>query len=158
MRKIALARIDDRLIHGQVVTSWLKHTDANRILIADDKIPSNPLMSRVLRAAAPPNTVVLCYTVAKSIEYIKQDEDPKERLVILVKGPEVYEAMLEAGIEIPTIILGGMVNRADREGFIKNVAVTPEEKDCFRRIVARGTKVLFQRLVNDNPEDIEHLL
>jgi len=158
MKKIALARIDDRLIHGQVVTSWLKHTDANQILIADDKIPGDMLMKRVLTAAAPPNTVVMCKTVDESIEFLKGEEDASERIVILAKGPEVYEKMIDSGIELPMVNLGGMVNRADRDSFLKNVAVTPEEKECFRRLYQKGTKVIFQRTTNDGEEDIEHLL
>lgn len=158
MKEIAFTRIDDRLIHGQVVTNWLKYTNANKIIIADDKIPNDRLMQRVLTAAAPPNTVVKCLTVDQTVEYLNGEPKPNERIFILAKGPEVYERMIDKGISIPRLNLAGMVNKAGREQLIKNVHATPEEKDCFRRIVAKGTKVFFQRLVNDPEEDVEPLL
>ena len=54
MKNIVLIRIDDRLIHGQVVTQWIKDTNGNRILIVDDKLVNDRMMMRILKAAAPP--------------------------------------------------------------------------------------------------------
>ena len=53
MRNIVLTRIDDRLIHGQVVTAWIKQYPINRILIIDDELSQNRLMQRIYKAAAP---------------------------------------------------------------------------------------------------------
>ena len=53
MKNIALARIDDRLIHGQVVTAWIKQYPINKILIIDDELSRNSLMKRIYVAAGP---------------------------------------------------------------------------------------------------------
>ena len=55
MRNIVMARVDERLIHGQVMTSWLKVTDANTVLVVDGPSASNAFLRRILFAAAPKN-------------------------------------------------------------------------------------------------------
>jgi len=53
MSNIALTRIDDRLIHGQVMTSWVKYTKANKIVIVDDGVANDPFMGDILKMAVP---------------------------------------------------------------------------------------------------------
>ena len=53
MKNILVIRIDDRLIHGQVVTAWIKQYPINKILIIDDELSRNKLMERIYKAAAP---------------------------------------------------------------------------------------------------------
>ncbi|MBE6083621.1 MAG: PTS sugar transporter subunit IIB, partial [Tissierellaceae bacterium] len=54
MANIVLTRIDDRLIHGQVMTAWVKQTKATRIIIIDDVVAKDDFMKKVLTMAAPP--------------------------------------------------------------------------------------------------------
>lgn len=65
MKNIVLIRIDDRLIHGQVVTQWIKDTNGNRILIVDDKLVNDRMMMRILKAAAPPGVKVEVMTCGR---------------------------------------------------------------------------------------------
>ena len=53
MGEIVLVRIDDRLIHGQVMTAWVKETGANQIIIVDDEVSKDLFMSEVMKASAP---------------------------------------------------------------------------------------------------------
>ena len=48
MESVKLVRVDDRLVHGQVMTSWLKFTGANKIMVVDDEVATNDLMKTVL--------------------------------------------------------------------------------------------------------------
>ena len=61
MKNIVLTRIDDRLIHGQVVTAWIKQYPINKILIIDDELSQNRLMERIYKAAAPMGVLRLSY-------------------------------------------------------------------------------------------------
>lgn len=62
---IVLVRIDDRLIHGQVMTSWLNYTGANKIMIIDDGVAADPFMKSVLKTCVPAN--VRLATLIKSV-------------------------------------------------------------------------------------------
>ena len=96
MKNIVLIRIDDRLIHGQVVTQWIKDTNGNRILIVDDKLVNDRMMMRILKAAEPPGVKVEVMTVADAETELKQDAVPGENIVILVKVPLVQEDIDES--------------------------------------------------------------
>ena len=68
MKNIVLTRIDDRLIHGQVVTAWIKQYPINKILIIDDELSQNRLMERIYKAAAPMGVEVLIQSVSEAGE------------------------------------------------------------------------------------------
>ena len=108
MRNIILTRIDDRLIHGQVVTAWIRRYPINCILIVDDELSKNRLMERIYKAAAPVGVEVLIKSVQDASEWLLEDEKRGEQILILVKVPNVIEKLLEQGILIEKVILGGM--------------------------------------------------
>ena len=63
---IVLVRIDDRLIHGQVMTSWLNYTSANKIMIIDDEVANDAFMKSVLKTCVPANVKLATFTVEKA--------------------------------------------------------------------------------------------
>lgn len=158
MRNVVLARIDDRLIHGQVVTGWMKVTNGNKIYIVDDKLKQDTMMQMVLKTAAPVGTKVFIQSVEEAVEALKKPEKPNERIVILAKVPQVFEKMLEQGIVLPTIVLGGMGLTAQRQRFYKNVAASSEELECMRRIISHGTEIVYQLVPDEPSKNIKSLL
>ena len=157
MKNMVLIRIDDRLIHGQVVTQWIKDTNGNRILIIDDELVNNRMMQRILKAAAPPGIKVEVMTVDDAVTELKKDAAQGENIVILVKYPEVLERMLDAGISMKKIVLGGMGLTADRKKFNKNVAASEEEVACMKRIVSKGVTMEFQLVPAERAVNVEKL-
>ena len=71
MEQLLLARVDDRLIHGQVMTAWMKLLPAKEILIADDKVAKDPFMTQVLTMAAPAGVKVKVYSVEEAAKALK---------------------------------------------------------------------------------------
>lgn len=156
MKNLVLVRIDDRLIHGQVVTQWMKDTHANKVLIVDDKLPDDALMKRVFKAAAPPGVKCIIKSIADAIPYIQGDpKTDDEAILVLVKFPAVIEALLDAGIPLPKVILGGMGIREDRKVFNRNVAANNDEIECMKRIMAKGSTLVYQLVPSDAPVDVQ---
>ena len=158
MRNVVLIRIDDRLIHGQVVTGWVKKTDCKSILVVDDQVAKDVFMQRVLKAAAPPKMPVEAKSVADASEWLSQEGSAGERILILVKVPETIERMQERGLVFDEVILGGMASKAGRKKFNKNVSASEEEVACMKRIMERGTKMLFQLVPDETPVDVAKLV
>lgn len=148
MKNIAFIRIDDRLIHGQVITAWVKVTKANKIMIVDDLVATDPFISKVLKMAAPPGISVGVYGVESAINYILND-DEKEDLLILAKGPHSILGLIRGGVQIKEVNLGGMGAGAGRKKLYKNISTTHEEKKMFKEIIDLGTDV-FIRIVPDD--------
>lgn len=158
MRNIVLARIDDRLIHGQVVTAWVKTTGANRILIADDALMADSFTQRLLKAAAPPGIVVDILSVTDAAAFLKEECVPGENLIVLTKTPQVMESLWESGAAINKIILGGMGAKPGRNRFNKNISATPEEVESFKRIVKGGIDILYQLVPSERPVNVKKIL
>lgn len=53
MENLVLTRIDDRLIHGQVMTAWIKQKNAVQVVVADDEVAEDEFMINVLEMAVP---------------------------------------------------------------------------------------------------------
>ena len=158
VKNIVLCRIDDRLIHGQVVTSWVKQTSTNLIIIVDDALVNNTLMTKVLRASAPPGITVAIKTTADAISFICDGEKvPGENIMILVKTPQVVEDLIAGGVTLDKVILGGMGNAAGRSKFNRNVSASPDEVACLKRILAK-TPVFYQLVPTESAVNIEKLI
>lgn len=108
MRNVVLTRVDERLIHGQVMTSWLKLCNANVILIIDAGSASNAFLKRILFAAAPKDVELQVMNEADAAAYLKEDSPAGEKVLVLSKTPQPLLAMVRSGIEIKEIILGNM--------------------------------------------------
>ena len=75
MSNIVLARIDDRLIHGQVMTAWVQYTGGNEIVIADDKVANDPFLSAVITGAVPKHLKAEAMTLEKAADYLKKEKE-----------------------------------------------------------------------------------
>lgn len=157
MRNIALARIDDRLIHGQIVTAWCRTTSVTTILIADDALVNDSFTQRLLKAAAPPDISVMILTIEMAGVFLKEDADGNERIMLLTKTPEGMEKLAEDDITFETIVLGGMGMKPGRKRFNKNVFASPDEVNCMKRIVDRGIDMQYQLVPREIPINIKNL-
>lgn len=142
MAKIVLARIDDRLIHGQVMTAWLQYTGGNHIIIVDDQTAGDDFTKTIIKMAVPMGIGLDILTVADAPEVINHLSNDK-KVIILTKGPGVYVSLIENGVSLTDVIIGGMGANKERKKFHKNISASDEEKEQFKKIIAHnvGLKV-----------------
>lgn len=158
-QQIVLARIDDRLIHGQVMTAWVGHVGAKDILIVDDKVASDPFLAGVITAAVPSSMRAKAVTVADAISRLAPGGDSEEgNIVLLAKGPETYEALVDGGVPITEINLGGMGSKQERQLLYRNISASPAERASFKRLIEKGTTVYIQVVPNSECVDIAKYL
>ena len=157
MKKIIVARIDDRLIHGQVVTSWIKAYPITEILIIAGDLAQNMLMQRIYKSVAPEGIDVNIMNNEHAMNYLHEDEKKNENLMILVKTPEIFEFLIENGIQLTKIILGGMGSKPGRETVIRNVSANESERESLRRLIDRGIKIVYQMVPVDKEIEVEKL-
>lgn len=157
MVNIVLMRIDDRLIHGQVITAWSKITSANRIVVVDEEVASDPFMVKVLKIAAPSTVKVSVYGIDEAIEYLK-GEDKGDRVIVLVKSPDTVLKLVEKGLPIKELNLGGMGALPGRKSFYKNISVSEEEKSVFKKLINHGVNVFIQIVPDAKKMDIQKYL
>ena len=145
MRKVVLTRIDDRLIHGQVLSGWIPHVRANSIIIIDDEIAKNKLMSRVLATSVEDSIKLKVYSTNKAVQALAGDPKfPKERILILTKSPLPILELIESGYSIPSINLGGMGMHENRQPYFRNISCTKDEENALQQLNEKGVEIYYQ--------------
>lgn len=158
MKNIALTRIDDRLIHGQVITAWVKHIKCDTVLIVDEALAKNSMMQRIYKAAAPTGLMVEIMDEHSAVEYLKNDEGADQNIIILVKVPQVIESLKNQGVSITSVILGGMGSNHERKKLIRNVFSSQLENESFKRLIESGCTVEYQIVPAEKSTDISKLI
>ena len=141
MRNVILARVDDRLIHGEVVTAWIPTKRATRIIIIDDEVAADQFNVRVVKALAPEGTKCFVYTVDRATEKLMV---PDERLLLLAKTPITFNRLIKANVPLKEVNLGGAGIRGKRQPFINNVSLDPDEVIACEEMQKAGCRVYYQ--------------
>ncbi|MCG6395733.1 PTS sugar transporter subunit IIB, partial [Vibrio alginolyticus] len=105
---IALARIDDRLIHGQVATRWTKETNVKRIIVVSDEVAKDTVRSTLLKQVAPPGVTAHVVDVAKMVRVWNNPKYANDRCMLLFTNPADVLRLVEDGVEIKSVNIGGM--------------------------------------------------
>lgn len=156
MENIVLARIDDRLIHGQVMTAWMKTRPAKRILVIDDKVAADAFMIEVIELAAPTGVKVDVYSCDQAIEALKDGMDTPT--ILLAKVPDTYKRLMDGGIALGEINLGGMGMAPGRKTLYKNIAASEVERSVMKGFLAQGIDIKIQIIPSENCIEISKLL
>jgi PTS system mannose-specific IIB component/fructoselysine and glucoselysine-specific PTS system IIB component len=141
---IHLYRIDDRLIHGQVVVGWGQPLNIRLLILVDDMVASSDWEKELYRMAVPPDMEVRFADVATAIrEHAKYASDPRPGLLITGDIASMYR--LVKGVKaIGSVNLGGIHHRAGRSEKLRYVYLTPEEEQQLRELEAAGVEVTAQ--------------
>src|SRR5512137_3009197 len=100
---VILARIDDRLIHGQVVEGWVNFLKATCILVADDRVAANPLQRSIMEISVPEGLKVVIGTVNEICERIRSSVPDTERSLLLFSNPGDVVRAFKAGLSCTAV-------------------------------------------------------
>ena len=111
----------------------------------------------VLMALAPQGTKVAVLSVEGATKALQKPDPGNERVIVLTKTPIVFEQLLDGGVEIKEVCLGGMGIRGDRKPLINNVSASPDEVDSIRRMKnEKGVNVYYQLVPEQKVVDISN--
>ncbi|EBH6430253.1 PTS sugar transporter subunit IIB [Salmonella enterica] len=156
MSTVSLLRIDDRLIHGQVMTGWVKHINATKIIIIDDELVHDDFMISVLEMAVPNHMTLNIFNVAQAIDVLSniKDDGEDDKIIILVKSPIPVLALLQGGDNFEELIVGGMGVNEKRSRLYRNLAASDVERAAFREIDQLGVPINIKVLPSDAPMEL----
>lgn len=153
MTKIVLARVDDRLIHGQVMTAWIQYTGGNHIVIVDDVTAQDDFTKQIMQMAVPAGIKLDIYNVQEAPQKINANQTDK--LIILAKTPQVFLQLIQAQVALPGVIIGGMGANKGRQKVYKNIFMNAAEKQAVQAIGAQGVEVKIQVIPDEKVLSIE---
>jgi mannose/fructose/N-acetylgalactosamine-specific phosphotransferase system component IIB len=148
---LKLVRIDDRLIHGQVVAVWLRALDAKRIVIVDDATARDEFLREVLTLAAPHGVPVEVLAAAEGAARLIELAAATEPVMVLARSPRTLLTLRQAGVPIEVVDLGGMGAGPGRRRLHRSISVSPAELAELRELEELGTRVEIQIVADDRP-------
>lgn len=154
---ILLSRIDERLIHGQVMTRWITGLYVTRIVLVDDTIAKDDFMVDVLTLSAPVGVEVKALTVEDAVKFIETDTSDAKTM-LLFKDIRSVKALADAGFLVPRLNIGNIGSSPIRKSITREVFMSPEEQGIARELCERGMYIYIQKLPSDKERDLKSLL
>jgi mannose/fructose/N-acetylgalactosamine-specific phosphotransferase system component IIB len=154
---LELYRIDDRLIHGQVVVGWGQPLDIDFIVLVDDTVATSDWEQELYRMGVPPEMDVYFHTAADAIKAIPKYRSD-ERPGILLTGDIATMRQLVDGVRISAVNVGGIHSRAGRTQRLRYVFLAPDEERQLRDLAALGVEVTAQDVPGARPVALDDLL
>lgn len=149
---VVLARVDERLIHGQVALSWLRTYPVNLVIAVDDESAKDPLKTMLLKMAVSGTVACEVITVSGAKELIEKNNN--KQIFLCTKNPSVYKELLKQNVEIPHINIGGIYAKEGRKQYYNTVFLTDEEAKELMELENYPTKVEYRMVPNDKEVDI----
>jgi mannose/fructose/N-acetylgalactosamine-specific phosphotransferase system component IIB len=155
---LVLARVDDRLIHGQVVVGWARALEADCLIVANDAVAADPMQRQLLPMAVPPQIKVGIYRVRDAAEALQQGKYEGRRIILLLAS--LGDALLfsQAGAWLQSLNVGGIRQAPGRQPLRTAVALSQTDVDAARALMAGGAVLSIQMVPGDAPEALGPLL
>ena len=158
MARISLFRIDFRLIHGQVITKWIKQVPTDRILIIDEELAKDDFMADIYRCAAPPNIPVEILGLRDGVEEWERNQFGEGNLLILVRNVETALELKEQGVGIEEMQIGGLGGSPGRIMVIPAVTLDKKDAQNLEKIQKLGCQVYAHVVPSEPRIDLNKLL
>ena len=154
---ICFCRIDDRLIHGQVVTTWVNIKKIEQIIVVNDKVAEDKIQKNILNMAAPPGGKVHTFGVEKFADVYKTTPIKKRTMLLFTNSIDV-DRVVELGVDIKELNIGGMRYQEGRKQLTKALSVTPEEEKAFHSLMDKGVDITIQMVPNDEAKNMREVM
>ena len=158
--KYSLIRIDSRLLHGQVATSWTKTVKPDRIIVVSDSVAKDKLRKNMIMQAAPPGVHANVVPIKKMVEVSKDPRFGDTHALVLFETPEDILKAVNAGLDLKgkTINVGSMAHKVGKVAVTKAVSLDQTDIDTYKELIKDGLKFDVKMLPSSSSDDISELL
>ena len=148
--KISLARIDDRLIHGQIVTSWSKETKCERIIVVSDEVAADVMRKILLEQVAPPGVKSSVVGIDKAIRVFNNPKYADVNAMLLFTNPTDVLRMVEGGVALKSINIGGMSFKEGKKQITGTISVNDQDIEAFKKLNEKGIVLEIRKVSSDS--------
>ena len=156
--KFVLARIDTRLLHGQVATNWTKATNPNRIIVISDSVSKDDLRKKLIEQAAPPGVRAHVIPLDKLVQVYNDPRFGDTKALLLFENPQDALAVIEKGVEIPELNIGSMAHSVGKVQINNVLSVDQADVDTYKKLRDLGVKFDVRKVSGDSPSDLFKLI
>ena len=152
--ELVLIRIDSRLIHGQVATSWVKATKPEAIFAVNDGVAEDKIRKSLLLQVAPEGVKSFVIPVEKAIAVYKNPKYATTKVLLLVTNPTDLVRLIEGGVDIKKVNVGGMTYSEGDKMISQAVAINKNDLAAFKKLDEMGVELEIRQLASSSAENL----
>jgi len=156
---IVVARVDDRLVHGQVVIGWCRPLKINRILLVDDAVAASEFEQELYRMAVPEGIGLDVVSTGEAPEHLDRLAALADRTLVITATVAAMIALQQARPRLlQNLNLGGIHDGTDRRERLRYIYLTAAEAEALAAVERTGVSISAQDLPTTRPVPLEDLL
>ena len=156
--KFVLARIDTRLLHGQVATNWTKATNPDRIIVVSDNVAKDELRKKLIEQAAPPGVRAHVIPLKKLVEVYNDPRFGDTKALLLFETPQEALSVIEQGVEIKELNVGSMAHSVGKVLVNNVLSMDQADVDTYKKLRDLGVEFDVRKVANDSKSDLFKLI
>lgn len=152
------ARVDERLVHGQVANLWTPKLQVERIIVLDEDAAKDDIQKSGLRMATPMTTKLSVLSTEIAADHLKKNRYGNQRVFLVAKKPEKFLDLLNQGVKLDSLNIGNMSKKDNTTELTKQVSVSPEDVKALREISEKGVELFAQLNPSVDAVDVMKLI
>lgn len=155
---IVHARVDERLIHGQVAMVWTNTVGANRIIVVNDAAVKDEMIIAGLKMAKPAGVKLSILSVKRAIEKFAENTYDQDKAFVITKDINDMTALIRGNVPITAYNVGNVAKRDGSRPIKKSVNLTEMDVEQIKEMSDNGIKITAQMLPNESDQSILNML
>lgn len=155
---IVLARIDSRLVHGQVLEAWVPHVDADCIVVANDEVAGASFQRMVMQAAVPSSLKLFIATLEEAAAILSSAELLRKKVLLLFASSDDALKACTLGVSFPKLNLGNMHTSQGKDRYTCTIALDQDDIDTLKQVEEQGVKIVSQCVPADREQGWHKLI
>lgn len=155
---IVHTRVDNRLLHGIVATQWAPKSGCTRVMVIDDTIANDSVLKESMKLGRPAGNAVSIITLDKAIVNFKANKYDGQKVFIIVKEVSTLEKLIDNGVCIEKINVGGTVKKDNAIALSKRAYADENDVAIYKRLIDKGIEVCIQYVPADKIVNIKDIL
>ena len=155
---VTLLRIDDRLIHGQVVEGWVPYLKVDLVVVVSDTAASDDVQSALMKMALPASVGLVVSSVAGAAAVLSDPKLSSRKALVLVPSPAEALALVENGVKIDRVNVGGLHHTVGKVQLGRALFLDEKDRLALRALAAKGVRLEGRALPADAEENLSAVL
>ena len=151
-------RVDNRLVHGQIISTWMSHLRVRTFLVVSDTVPDNTLQMSMFRMAIPGEVQYVALSIQDAALWLNQHRDSNDPIMVLIETIEDAARLFEAGHPFPSLNVGNVHHAPGRRSFSNAVFLGQPEIERLKGLFGQGVRAEIQSLPTEQPIDLRRAL
>lgn len=151
---ITLIRIDDRLIHGQVIQSWVKDKKIQRIFVCNDEVAGDEIRKVLMEIAVPADIKISILSINEAAVAAQEVQCIKEKTLFLFTNPRDLVKFVNLGVAVKSINIGAMHFSPGKKQILETVSVDEDDVSAFQELAKGGVELEVRAVPGDVKKDI----